>query len=250
MQNSKNIDVTFNKKHKPNLNNPSDRYGIVDFNFTDSQKNFFEVINQNIITFCEGLAGTGKTSAAIAASIPFYKELQSNRIVIIRTPMEATIHDKIGFLPDSLEAKTEPHFASAKNILSQMINPMKVESDLKSAHKKIEFMIPNFALGMTLDNSFIIIDEAQTLNPVIMKLLLERIGKNSKVVVLGDPSQVYSSTLDRQGMRDAIHKFFKVDGKEVKEPYYKNIGYFKFEATDCVRSDIVRTVLQAYSEDR
>lgn len=249
MQVSENITVTKNsKKYEPNQTNSSDNFGYKHIELSDSQKVCLNVIQNNIITFVEGLAGTGKTLTALYASITHYKELPSNRVVVIRTPMEATLHDKVGFLPDDLKSKLEPHFASTKMILSSLINPLKVENDLNSTYKKIEFNIPNFMLGCTLDNCFIIIDEAQTLNPVIMKLLLERIGKNSKIVVLGDPSQSYSVNTDRQGMRDAISKFFNIEGNEVKEPLFKDIGYFKFEIDDCMRSDIVKTVLLAYNQ--
>ena len=248
MQVSDNITVTKNtREHKPKPTTNSDSFGYKNITLSDSQKVCLSIIQNNIITFVEGLAGTGKTLVSLYASIAHYKELPSNRIVVIRTPMEATLHDKVGFLPDDLKSKLEPHFASTKLLLSSLINPLKVESDLASAHKKIEFGIPNFMLGCTLDNCFIIIDEAQTLNPVIMKLLLERIGRNSKIVILGDPSQSYSANTDRQGMRDALSKFFVIEGNEVTKPKFKDIGYFKFEIDDCMRSDIVKTVLEAYS---
>ena len=161
--------------------------------------------------------------------------------------MEATLHDKVGFLPDDLDAKLEPHFASSKAILEELLTPQKVAADINGPYKRIQFLIPNFILGSTIDNATIIIDEAQTLNPVIMKLLLERCGENSKIIVLGDPSQVYSSNTDRQGMRDAILRFFKTDeNKQILESKYLDIGYFKFNIQDVMRSDIVKTVLLAY----
>lgn len=162
--------------------------------------------------------------------------------------MEATLHDKVGFLPDDLKCKLEPHFASTKAILEELLTTQKVDADINGPHKRIQFLVPNFILGATIENATIIIDEAQTLNPVIMKLLLERIGVNSKMIIMGDPSQVYSSNKDRQGMRDAISKFFKINEEngQVQDPKYPDIGYFKFNIQDVMRSDIVKTVLMAY----
>jgi phosphate starvation-inducible protein PhoH len=81
-----------------------------------------------------------------------------------------------------------------------------------------------------------------------MKLLLERIGTNSKMIVLGDPSQIYSNDKNRQGLTDAISKFFIVDSSfKVEQPKFEDIGYFRFSIDDCMRSDIVKTVLKAYS---
>lgn len=192
--------------------------------------------------------GTGKSLSALYAAVTSYLADPTQRIIVIRTPMEATLHDKVGFLPDDLNSKLEPHFASSKVILEELLTPQKVEADINGQHKRIQFLIPNFILGSTIDNATVIIDEAQTLNPVIMKLLLERCGENSKIIVLGDPSQVYSSNKDRQGMRDAIHKFFNVDDKgKVLNAKFADIGYFKFEISDVMRSDIVKTVLMAYN---
>lgn len=164
--------------------------------------------------------------------------------------MEATLHDKVGYLPSELKDKLEPHFASTKAILESLLTTQKVDADINGPHKRIQFLVPNFILGSTIENATIIVDEAQTLNPVIMKLLLERIGVNSKMIVMGDPSQVYSSNKDRQGMRDAIQKFFKLDPvtQEVLCPKYSDIGYFKFNINDVMRSDIVKTVLLAYDQ--
>lgn len=192
--------------------------------------------------------GTGKSLSALYAAVTSYLADPTQRIIVIRTPMEATLHDKVGFLPDDLNSKLEPHFASSKVILEELLTPQKVDADLNGQFKRIQFLVPNFILGSTIDNATVIIDEAQTLNPVIMKLLLERCGENSKIIVLGDPSQVYSANKDRQGMRDAISKFFNVDEKgKVLNSKFADIGYFKFEISDVMRSDIVKTVLMAYN---
>lgn len=225
-----------------------DTNGYRNFSLSSAQTKCFSTIKNNIITFIEGKAGSGKSLCALYYAVKQYLEDPTQKIIIIRTPMEATLHDKVGFLPDDLNAKLAPHFASTKLLLEQLLTPEKVRADIEGPHKRIQFLVPNFVLGATFDNSILIIDEAQTLNPVIMKLLLERIGNNSKMIVLGDPSQIYSSNKDRQGMRDAISKFFYIDKEqEVTESKFEDIGYFKFEISDVMRSEIVKTVLTAYS---
>lgn len=255
MQQSKNIKIASNpsakskKKHERyQTGGPQDQNGYKKFQLSEAQKACLKVINNNIITFIEAKAGTGKSFSALYHAVLTYLREPTQRIIVIRTPMEATLHDKVGFLPDSLDSKLAPHFASTKAILEELLNPQKVDADVNGPYKRIQFLVPNFILGSTIDNATIIIDESQTLNPVIMKLLLERIGENSKMIVLGDPSQVYSSNKDRQGMRDAITKFFEVDENgSVGKAKYDDIGYFQFGIEDCMRSDIVKTVLTAYS---
>lgn len=226
-----------------------DQNGYKNFKLSKAQQECADVIENNIITFVEGLAGTGKSLSALYYAVKDYIQNPNTKIIVVRTPMEATLHDKVGFLPDDLKSKLQPHFASTKLLLEQLLNPSKVQADMEGPYKRIEFLVPNFVLGATFDNCILIIDEAQTLNPVIMKLLLERIGINSKMIILGDPSQVYSSNKDRQGMRDAISKFFTLDSNgNVLLPMYLDIGYYKFTVDDCMRSNIVKTVLRAYSK--
>ena len=156
--------------------------------------------------------------------------------------MEAGGIDKVGFLPNSLEEKVAIHFASSKKILEQMLNKGKVETDL--GHR-IHFKIPNFVLGETLDNSLIFIDEAQALQPMIMKLLLERTGIDSKVVVAGCSSQLYGSEGNkRNGLRDAINRFFD----ENMNPLFADVSFHKFDIDEIQRSEIVKTVIRAYSD--
>ncbi len=149
--------------------------------------------------------------------------------------------DKIGALPDSLEAKIEPHFAAARKLLEQLLSNGKVENDLGG---RIEFKIPNYCLGATFDNSLICIDEAQQLPPLILKLLLERTGENSKVVVLGDNTQLYTNSKGRNALIDAVPRFFGPNGT----PKYPYTALHKFEVDDVQRSELVKTIIRAYSE--
>ena len=219
--------------------------GIKHIHLTEKQQQFYDVIDSNTITFCKAPAGVGKSLSALYYAVKNYLTNPGDKIIVVRTPVENNA-DKIGFLPDTLQAKLEPHFASARNLLEDLLTKGKVEADLD---KRILFKIPNYMLGMTLDNAVVIIDEAQALQPLIMKLLLERIGKNTKVIVLGDPSQLYISDKNRNGLSDAIKRFFRENSEGKLTSKYENIGYFEFTKEDVIRSDIVKSVIEAYSDN-
>lgn len=230
------VDRRFNKTEKEyvvqgNLNR---------FILTPVQQELSRVIDDNTITFLEAPAGTGKTSVVLHNYCKRYLASKEQDILIIRTPVEAS-SDKIGFLPDTKEAKLEPHFAAYRKILGDFLGA-KFNADLG---KRIHFDIPNFQLGCTWDNKLVIIDEAQQIEPLILKLLLERIGINTKVVVCGDPSQLYSGG-KRNALSDGVNRF-TVETSAGREPKYEQVGYFKMTAADVMRSDIVKTVIQAYS---
>lgn len=221
-----------------------DKNGFRNFPLSSSQKDCMDVIKNNVITFVEGPAGSGKSLCALYYAAENYLKNPAESIIIIRTPVESG-SDKVGYLPNDLKSKLEPHFSSTKIILENLLTPEKVQSDLEGNYKRIKFLIPNFALGATYDNCTIIIDEAQMLQPLIMKLLLERTGVNSKVIILGDSTQVYARDTQRNGMLNAMSKFFELASKT---PLFEDIGYFKFNVDDCMRSDIVKTVLHAYKD--
>ena len=160
--------------------------------------------------------------------------------------------DRIGFLPAGMTDKLEPHFASAKMILESLLSKGKVETELE---KKIFFKVPNFCLGCTFTNSVVLIDEAQSLSPMILKLLLERIGENTKVIICGDSTQVYTKSNGRNGLTNAMERFFETSNGELDRdpvnknltPLFDNICYHRFGIEDVVRSEIVKSVLTAYS---
>lgn len=214
------------------------------FTPTQAQKTLINKIRENTITWVDSEAGTGKSSAALYHFCKEYLLDPYKQLVIVRTPVEIG-GDKVGFLPSSLEAKLEIHFASAKEILERFLGKGRVEADLGT---RIHFKIPNYMLGSTLDNALILIDEAQQLQPMILKLILERTGQNSKVVIAGCSNQLYGSGKDRNSLADGIERFFKYDedvGDLVAK--YDEIAIHKFDLSDVMRSEIVKTVIQAYS---
>lgn len=215
--------------------------GINKFNLTETQQELSDKIDANDLVFAIGCAGTGKTVGVLYNYVKEYLKDSTKQIIIIRTAVQAGMDD-IGALPDSLEAKIEPHFASAKNLLETLLSKGKVETDM--GHR-IHFKIPNFVLGATFDNALILIDEAQQLPPLILKLLLERTGINSKVVVAGDNSQLYVDSKGRNALLDAVPRFFdKEDGEYVARFPYVDMQLFDVE--DVQRSDLVKSVIRAY----
>lgn len=217
---------------------------------TKSQKCASQKIQENDIVFIEGPAGTGKSLTVLTTFLEMPSFKKSAKIYIIRTPVEAG-PDKIGFLPDKLEDKQAPHFGSTQALLKRILGH-RYETMVKGEKPKIEFLIPNFALGHTFDNALIFIDEAQQLQPNILKLLLERMGKYSKCVVAGDSSQLYLDDKEgrnRQALTDAILRFFdikRVDGEVQVIQKYPGVGFHQFNIDDVMRSDIVKTVIEAY----
>jgi len=215
--------------------------GYLDFKLTESQQELHDKIEDNTLTFVEGCSGSGKSLAVLYTFVKEYLKDNTKQIIILRTPVEAGM-DKIGALPSDYAAKIEPHFASARDLLEQLLSKNKVENDL---NQRIHFKIPNYCLGATFSDSLILLDEAQQLQPMILKLILERIGQNSKMVVAGDNTQLYASNSNqRDALKDAIPRFFD---KDTMEPKYPDMAYHKFGVEDVQRSEIVKSVIRGYT---
>ena len=216
--------------------------GLSQFKPTERQREMLDVIRYNTLSFVEAPAGCGKSSVVLWDYCQEYLRDPTKKIIVIRTPVEAASLDKIGFLPNSLQEKCEPHFESTKRILEDFLGKNKVECDMES---RIFFKIPSYMLGCTIDNALVCVDEAQVMQPMILKLILERTGLNSRVCVLGDKSQLYSNEREaslRNGLSDALGRFFDKDMK----PCFPDVGYYSFDVEDVMRSEIVKTVIKAY----
>lgn len=220
--------------------------GMTTFEPTKWQKEALDVIHEHDITFVDSVAGVGKTSVALYYACQRYLSDVTMRIVFVRTPAEVG-KDRIGFLPGSastgVDDKLGPHFESTKLILSEFIGKNKMDSD---ENKRIFFQIPNFSLGRTYNNCTYIIDEAQLLEPLILKLLLERIGEGTKCIVLGASGQLYTeNNHGRAALKDALERFFDED----MEKKYNRIGYYKFPLEAVQRADVVKDVITAYGNE-
>jgi len=226
---------------KPKLNEQCTTRLLQSFTPTDSQKTLINKIRENTLTFCDSEAGTGKTSATLFHFCKEYIADPYKEIVIVRTPVEIG-NDKIGFLPNGYGDKVAVHFASAREILEQFLGKSRVEADLGN---RIHFKIPNYMLGSTISNSLVLIDEAQQLQPMILKLLLERTGLDTKVVIAGCSNQLYSTGKDRNALADALQRFFIFQDGEVYKKY-DDVGYHEFDIEEIQRAEIVKTVIRAY----
>lgn len=216
--------------------------GLFDFKPTVWQQDFLEVIEDHKLVFCDSVAGVGKTATALYFACKDYLADATRQIVFVRTPAEMG-GDQIGFLPGAatLDEKLGLHFESTKILIEEFIGKSKFEADLG---KRIHFTIPNFALGHTRTNCTYILDEAQLLQPLIMKLLLERIGEGTKTVVLGSSGQLYADSKGRNGMRDALKRFFYENG----DKKYKDIGFYRFPVDAIMRDSIVMDIVRAYDD--
>lgn len=212
------------------------------FHPTKSQKELINTITANTITFVDSAAGTGKSSTVLWHFVKEYLLDHKKEIIVVRTPVEFT-DDKIGFLPNALADKTEVHFQSAKKILEDFLGKGKFAADLD---ERIHFKVPNYMLGCTFTNALILIDEAQQLSPQILKLILERTGEGCKVAVIGDSFQLFEAKGKRNALADALGRFFKVEDEYVVAKY-PSIGFHEFPTSEIMRSEIVKTVVEAYS---
>lgn len=225
----------------------NDKFGIEDWILNEEQKQLSDLIDTHDIVFVSAKAGCGKSGAILHNFTTNYLWDKYKEIYIVRTPVEVG-GDKIGFLVGSESEKKIIHFQSTKDILNNLLNKEKVACDID---KRIHFKIPNYMLGCTIDNGLMYINEAQQIQPMIMKLLLERIGTDTTCVIDGDETQLYTTDRKRNGLTHAIDTFFNRDEAgnvtTLKNPTWEGkIAYFKFSNRFNMRSDIVKIVNEAY----
>lgn len=239
-RNTRKVKEANNTRHQlsDKYNSAANEKLIERFTPTAPQKALINKIRANTLTFVDAPAGVGKSSAILWYYCQEYLRDPSKQIVITRTPVEAGA-DKIGFLPDGYDAKVSVHAASARKILEEFLGKSKVAADWG---KRIHFVIPNYILGSTVENALWLIDECQQMQPLIMKLLLERIGKNTKCVVAGCSDQLYVKDTQRNGLSDALRRFFD----NSMNPRFDDTAFHTFDVDDVQRHDIVKTVIKAY----
>jgi phosphate starvation-inducible PhoH-like protein len=206
---------------------------------TENQKIYSDILLNNQITICSGPAGVGKSYIAMKTAVDLLLDEGNgyDKIIIVRPAVEA--EEKLGALPGNVEEKLDPYIFPSYYLLNKIIGKESREK-LKDA-EVIEVFALAYMRGMTIDNSILIFEEAQNATPKQMKLLLTRIGSNTKFFISGDIEQTdrYKDK-KHSGLYDAITRFNNIPG----------IGVFEFGDKDGVRNPIITKILQRYDEDR
>ena len=199
---------------------------------TVGQRTYCDNIKNNTVTIWVGPAGTGKTYLAVAMAVTAFRAQQVNRIILTRPAVEAG--EKLGFLPGDLQQKVDPYLRPLYDALFDMLG---AETYAKYVERgNIEVAPLAYMRGRTLDDSFIILDEAQNTTGEQMKMFLTRLGFNSKMVITGDVTQIDLPDGKRSGLKEAVRVLRGVD----------DIAIFKFTEKDVVRHKLVQDIIRAY----
>ena len=199
---------------------------------TVGQQKYIKAITKNTVTIGVGPAGTGKTYLAVAAAVAAFRERTVNRIILTRPAVEAG--ERLGFLPGDLQNKVDPYLRPLYDALYDMLGPETFQKYQERG--SIEVAPLAYMRGRTLDDSFIILDEAQNTTKEQMKMFLTRLGFGSKIVITGDVTQIDLPADKTSGLKDAIRVLEDV----------KDIAVCKLTAADVVRHALVQEIISAY----
>ena len=203
---------------------------------SNNQKKYFQLLNEKNIVFAVGPAGTGKTFLAVAKAVTALQKGLVNKIILSRPAVEAG--EKLGFLPGDLKDKVDPFLRPIYDALYDMMPFDQVEKKINNGI--IEIAPIAFMRGRTLENCFVILDEAQNTSKIQMKMFLTRLGKNSQMVVVGDITQIDLVSKNDSGLLDA----------KVKLSHIKDIGFVFLNDKDVVRHDLVKKIINAYDSKK
>ena len=201
-----------------------------------NQRRYLETIETHDMVFGVGPAGTGKTYLAVAMAISALLSKRVNRIILARPAVEAG--ERLGFLPGTLQDKIDPYLRPLYDALYDMLDPEKVDRYLEK--NVIEIAPIAFMRGRTLNDSFVILDEAQNTTSEQMKMFVTRLGFNSKAVITGDITQIDLPNARRSGLLEAIDILKRVEG----------LTFVHFDESDVVRHHLVQRIIRAYDEHR
>ena len=201
---------------------------------TIGQKKYVDSVLKNTVTIGVGPAGTGKTYLAVAAAVAAFREQQVNRIILTRPAVEAG--ERLGFLPGDLQSKVDPYLRPLYDALFDMLGADTYQRYLERG--SIEVAPLAYLRGRTLDDSFIILDEAQNTTREQMKMFLTRMGFNSKMVITGDITQIDLPTDKTSGLKEAVRVLKNVEG----------IGICELNNQDVVRHVMVQRIIKAYDD--
>jgi phosphate starvation-inducible PhoH-like protein len=201
-----------------------------------NQRRYLEAIEKHDMVFGIGPAGTGKTYLAVAMAISALLAKRVNRIILARPAVEAG--ERLGFLPGTLQDKIDPYLRPLYDALYDMLDPERVDRYLEKS--VIEIAPIAFMRGRTLNDSFVILDEAQNTTSEQMKMFVTRLGFNSKAVITGDVTQIDLPSARRSGLLEAVDILNKVEG----------LTFLYFDESDVVRHHLVQRIIRAYDEHK
>ena len=201
---------------------------------TIGQKEYIQSVLQNTVTIGVGPAGTGKTYLAVAAAVQAFRDKQVNRIILTRPAVEAG--ERLGFLPGDLQSKVDPYLRPLYDALFDMLGAETYQKYLERGN--IEVAPLAYMRGRTLDDSFIILDEAQNTSREQMKMFLTRLGFGSKIVITGDVTQIDLPDGQPSGLKEAMRVLARVEG----------IGICRLTDADVVRHVMVQRIVKAYED--
>lgn len=228
----------------PQVMDPSDKIlvhgvgGKIIKAITPNQQKLVHFVEKNDMVFAIGPAGTGKTYTGVALAVRALKEKQVKRIILTRPAVEAG--ENLGFLPGDMKEKLDPYMQPLYDALRDMLPPQTLDDYLLKGIIQIAPLA--FMRGRTLDNAFVILDEAQNTTHSQMKMFLTRMGKHAKFIITGDPGQIDLPRKVSSGLKEALHILKDIDG----------IGMLYLDDKDIVRHKLVKKIVNAYKimEDR
>ncbi|MGB3467976.1 MAG: PhoH family protein [Cyclobacteriaceae bacterium] len=201
---------------------------------TKNQRNLVESVKENDLVFAIGPAGTGKTYISVALAVKALKNKDVKKIIITRPAVEAG--ENLGFLPGDLQEKIDPYLRPIYDALNDMIPAEKLKYYRENG--VIEIAPLAYMRGRTLNNAYVLLDEAQNTTPMQIKMFLTRMGPNSKVIITGDGSQIDLPKKMNSGLTDAVRVLEGVEG----------IGFVYLDGEDVVRHKLVRNIIKAYDQ--
>ncbi len=203
---------------------------------TDGQKTYIQTVRKNDIVFSVGPAGTGKTYLAVAFAVAALDNREVDRIILCRPAVEAG--ENLGFLPGDLKEKVDPYLTPLYDALGDMMPATRLKPLL--ANNTIEIIPLAYMRGRTLNNAFMILDEAQNATTMQMKMFLTRLGVNSRAIITGDITQIDLPSKSKSGLLQVIDLLQGIDG----------LGFCKLDASDVVRHKLVRDIIKAYDHKK
>jgi phosphate starvation-inducible protein PhoH and related proteins len=203
---------------------------------TPAQDAYMRALKRHALVFATGPAGTGKTWLAVAQAVQLFERKEVDRIILSRPAVEAG--ERLGFLPGDMREKVDPYLRPIFDALYDLMDARIVERALQTS--EIEIAPLAFMRGRTLSNAAVILDEAQNTTSMQMKMMLTRLGENSRMVVTGDPSQVDLPPGQTSGLAEAVRLLEGIEG----------IGHVAFSSADVIRHELVARIVEAYDKVR